>query len=145
VEAVKDGGRAARPALSPAAGDHVKGFEGHQFCSMPRLEPDENEIERWTVQSLELVSLLKYAESAVYLSEYLPRMDELREAPTRKLNSFELHALASLRRGEDLVVESDPNEIRMLGSIRAVNVCTSCHEANRSDLLGAFSYRLRLQ
>jgi len=126
--------------------EHVRGYQSHQFRSMP--EPDRSEMgqtQRWSIQSLELVSLLKHPEPVAYLSQHLPRMDELREAPTRPLKGFETKALAALKTGEDLQVESDADEIRMLGSIRAVEVCTSCHAVKRGELLGAFSYTLRRQ
>src|SRR5258708_39906209 len=108
---------------------------------MPKLEAPL----RWIVQDLELVSLLKHDEPVAYVSKNLPRMDELREAKTRPLDAFERDALEVLRRGEDLKVQNASREIRMLGSIRAVKQCLQCHEVERGDLLGAFSYRLRLE
>jgi hypothetical protein len=123
--------------------DHVKGFQPHQFRAMPHLDESANEKQRWSIQRLELVSLLKHAEPVAYVSEHLPRMDELRHAKTRPLDAFEKTALAALRRGEDLKVESTTHCIRMLGSIRAVKQCLDCHRVKRGDLLGAFSYTLR--
>jgi hypothetical protein len=119
---------------------HVAGFQSHGFGSLPKL--DDN---RWTLQHLELVSLLKFDEPAVYITEHLPRMDELVDAPTRPLDAFEATALRALRDGEDLIVDSTPNRIRMLGSIRAGKQCLECHTATRGQLLGAFSYRFRRQ
>jgi hypothetical protein len=72
-------------------------------------------------------------------------MSELREAPTRPLDTFELEALHALYGGEDLSFDAKPNEIRMLGAIRAVKQCLSCHDCNRGDSLGAFSYAFRPQ
>ena len=122
--------------------EHVKGFQAHHFRQMPRLQGSEKESQRWRIQTLELVSLLKHQEPVAYLSEHLPRMDELRDAKTRPLIPFEKSALAELRRGEDLKVESTFDLIRMVGSIRAVKQCLSCHHARRGDPLGAFSYTL---
>ena len=116
--------------------DHVVGFRPHQF----RKEADAPQ--RWKVERLELVGLLKYDDPVVYLSENLPAMDELRDAPTRPLDTFESEALAKLRRGEDLMVQDHPDHMRVLGSIHAVKQCVRCHHAERGDLLGAFSYRL---
>src|SRR5260370_2629567 len=106
---------------------------------MPKTETGPG----WLVQALDLLSLLKHEEPVAYLSEHLPRMDELREAKTRPLDAFERDALEVLRRGEDLKVQNASREIRMLGSIRAVKQCLQCHEVERGDLLCAFSYRLR--
>ena len=69
-------------------------------------------------------------------------MDELSEAAARPLDGFEREALAKLRRGEDLIVQEAPQQMRMLGSIRAVHQCLDCHSVQRGELLGAFSYRL---
>ena len=99
--------------------------------------------EHWEIQDLALVSLLKFDEPAVYISRHLPRMDELREAPTRRLDGFEQEALEGMRRGENLQVRSSPNRIRMLGAIRSLRQCASCHGTERGELLGAFSYKLR--
>jgi hypothetical protein len=117
--------------------DHVAGFRPHGFTRVP------NYPVVWRVRRLELVGLLKHDEPVVYLSDHLPRMDELRDAPTRPLDDFEREGLAALRRGEDLHTAPGPNgRLRMLGSVRAVKQCVGCHEACRGDLLGAFSYVL---
>jgi hypothetical protein len=49
-----------------------------------------------------------------------------------------------LQAGEELSAGQGPRRIRMLGAIRAQDVCLNCHTANKGDLLGAFSYDLRL-
>jgi len=119
--------------------DHVAGFRAHQF----RKQPDAPT--HWQVERLELVGLLKYDQPVVYISENLPRMDELRDAPTRALDAFEQEALAALRRGEDLMVQDGSERIepmRMFGSLRAAQQCVRCHDVERGDLLGAFSYQL---
>jgi hypothetical protein len=123
--------------------DHVAGFQEHQFRRMPQLTDENQKSSRWQIRRLELVSLLKYDEPAVYVSEHLPRMDELREAPTRPLNAFEKSELSDLRRGQDLRIQPNGDGIWMLGSIRALKACLGCHHGQRGDLLGAFSYKLR--
>jgi hypothetical protein len=115
---------------------HVAGFKGHQFSRVP--EPQE----RWEVQRVELVGLLLHKEPAAYVTEHLPRMDELVEAPTRPLDRFEASALERLRRGEDLLCTETSVGMRMLGAIRGVKQCMDCHGGERGDLLGAFSYTL---
>jgi hypothetical protein len=122
--------------------EHVKGFQAHHFHALPSLKESPTQTQRWRIQSLELVSLLKHEEPVAYLSKHLPRMDELRDAPTRPLNPFEKSALFKLQKGDDLQTETTTNQIHMLGSIRAVNQCLTCHRVHRGDLLGAFSYTL---
>jgi hypothetical protein len=116
---------------------HVAGFQAHQFSEVP--EPTES----WVVHRLDLVGLLMYPQPVAYLSDHLPRMDELREAPTRPLDSFESAALERLRQGEDLHVVPTSGGLRMLGAIRSARQCVACHGGQRGDLLGAFSYILR--
>lgn len=128
----------AYPAARGYAKDrrHVAGFEPHAFSKVP------DPAERWTVETLDLVSLLRHAEPVAYVSADLPRMDQLREAPTRPLDGFETAGLQQLLRGEDLVTaEAGPN-LRMLGSLRSARECVKCHGGERGDLLGAFSYTL---
>ncbi|MBI1915897.1 MAG: hypothetical protein HYS12_14350 [Planctomycetes bacterium] len=115
---------------------HVAGFQPHQFSQAP--EP----AERWEVRRLELVGLLLHEKPVAYVTEHLPRMDELGEAPTRSLDPFEASALERLRHGEDLLFTEAPGSMRMLGSIRSVKQCMGCHGGERGDLLGAFSYTL---
>jgi hypothetical protein len=73
----------------------------------------------------------------------LPRMDKLRYAPTRPLTKFEETGMHRLQAGEDLFVRESPNGIRMLGAVRSVSQCIKCHDGERGDLLGAFSYFLQ--
>jgi hypothetical protein len=121
--------------------EHVRGFQSHQFHAMPCL-PESSQT-RWLIQKIELVSLLTHDEPVVYVSDHLPRMDELRAAPTRNLTDFEKLALDALKSGTDLKVQSSANRIDVLGSIRAVTQCVKCHDVSRGDLLGAFSYYLK--
>lgn len=116
---------------------HVAGFEAHGIKWM------HSAGEGWSIQKLELVSLLKHEKPAVYLSNNLPRMDELRSVPTRSLAGWEQDMLGQLRAGKDQSVTYRDDRIRMLGSIRAASQCLACHEVKRGTLLGAFSYQLR--
>lgn len=117
--------------------DHVAGFAGHRFSEVPAP------ADRWRVGNIELVGLLLHDEPAAYVSPELPRMDRVREVPTRPLDRFEKFALHSLRQGEDVVASEEGGGIRMLGAVRAINQCTTCHDCDRGALLGAFSYTLR--
>jgi hypothetical protein len=116
---------------------HVAGFQPHAFSKVPASDDE------WVVQTIDLVSLLCHAEPVAYVSDNLPRMDELREASTRPLDAFETGGLKQLVDGDYLVVGEAADKLRMLGSVRAVEQCEKCHGAERGDLLGAFSYTLR--
>ncbi len=119
----------------------VRGFLSHAFRKAPdELNLPEEEI-RWKLAQLQLVSLLRHQPSAAYISENLPAMDELQAAPTRPLDEFEAQAIARIRNGEEVVVETNRNDKRMVGSIRAAKHCMECHQVARGDLLGAFTYR----
>ena len=49
--------------------------------------------ERWAVGRLELVSLLKHERPAVYISDHLPRMDDLKKSKTRPPSEFEARSV----------------------------------------------------
>ena len=115
---------------------HVAGFQAHQFSQMQSAPPN------WTLQRIDLIGLVVHKEPIVYVSDFLPRMDELRAAPTRAVDDFEAAGLTALERGQELFVCDQGSERRMLGAIRAVRQCLACHEGERGDLLGAFAYRL---
>jgi hypothetical protein len=116
---------------------HVAGFQAHRFSCVPDAPPS------LSVRRVDLVGLVKHAEPVAYVSSHLPRMDQLREAPTRPLDAFESAALEKLLQGEDLVVGTAARRTRMLGAVRAVKQCVECHGVERGHLLGAFSYTLQ--
>lgn len=97
----------------------------------------------WLIARIELIGVVIHAKPVAYLSANLPRMDELRKAPTRPLDAFETIALEELRKGEDLYARGAADKARMVGAIRATKQCLECHGASRGDLLGAFSYGFR--
>lgn len=123
--------------------EHVAGFLPHGMTRLPDFSKQEIEKAHWTVARLDLVGLLKYETPQVYVSEHLPKMDELADAPTRSLDGFENMALVALQDGEDLVVGHAGERLRLLGSLRAGKQCQACHNVSRGELLGAFSYTLR--
>ncbi|HVW02734.1 MAG TPA: hypothetical protein VHB77_20420 [Planctomycetaceae bacterium] len=128
--------------------DRVAGFAPHAFIGKPELhhpDPmrDEKMTHRWEIGRLELVSLLKHPEPRVYLSEHLPRMQDLDDKSTRALVKFENEALKQLRAGEDLQTQAETNTIRMVGALRAGKQCIECHQVERGELLGAFTYELK--
>lgn len=124
--------------------DAVAGFQSHQFRNMPEtpVHQDNEQTARWMINRLQLVSLLKHDEPRVYLTDNLPRMEEIVKAPTRPLSGFERKGLAVLDRGGDLSIDGGPTRIRMIGSLRATQQCLECHNAKRGHLLGALSYEL---
>ena len=131
--------------------NHVAGFMGHGFRYNPQLlHPKQAELppnqqpklDQWKVGRLELIGLLTHETPQAYVSEHLPKMEELAKVKTRDLNSFEARALKSLAAGDDLVTDAHANRIDMMGAIRAVKQCQECHEVKRGALLGAFTYDL---
>jgi hypothetical protein len=115
---------------------HVAGFQEHQFSKAPEA------AQAWVLTGVDLIGLALHDEPFAYVSANLPRMDELRKAPTRPLDAFEEAGLAALRGGEELFVSDTPGGRRMLGALRSAKQCTRCHGGERGDLLGAFSYTL---
>jgi hypothetical protein len=115
----------------------VAGFQSHGMSKVPESQS------AWQVARIELVGVVVHDTPVAYLSQNLPRMDELRAAQTRPLDAFETAGLESLRKGEDLYARGADAKARMLGAIRATKQCTTCHGCDRGELLGAFSYGLR--
>lgn len=121
--------------------EHVAGFQPHQFRKMPLANTGFGKD--WRIVRLELIGLLRHEHPVAYVSEHLPRMDELQSAPTRSLNAFETRSLDRIRAGEEVCTEETEDRILMFGSLRAVRQCVECHRTSRGELLGAFSYELR--
>jgi hypothetical protein len=120
----------------------VAGFSSHLLSSIPSINHQEP-TQAWETTRLELVGLLVYDEPVVYVTEHLPRLEELQKAATRELDDFERQALDELQTEKDLVTDIGSNKIRMLGALRAGNDCLECHNVPRGQLLGAFSYELQ--
>lgn len=116
---------------------HVAGFLPHQFSKAP--EPQQP----WALRHLDLIGLVRHEKPVAYISANLPRMEELRKAPTRPLDEFENAGLKALRAGEDLFVAEAGDVRRMLGAVRSAKQCVDCHGGQRGDLLGSFSYTFR--
>ena len=119
--------------------NHVVGFESHGFSKWPDLT---GRFASWAIVQLELVSILRHSTPRAYISQNLPNLDELKQAPTRSLTQFETDALARLMNERDLLIHEKGNEIQMLGSLRASYECLKCHSVRSGALLGALSYRL---
>jgi hypothetical protein len=115
---------------------YVAGFQEHHFSQVPTTAD-------WKVRTLDLVGLVAHERPVAYVSDQLPRMDELKKAPTRPLDAFEEIGLAALEKGEELFVRDVGGVRRMLGAVRSAKQCVGCHGGERGDLLGAFSYTLK--
>ena len=131
--------------------DHVAGFLPHRLTEKRKLRMDlmphsygyhepTSPQHTWLLKSLQLVSLLKYDRPYVYVSTSLPDMGSLSNASVRELDEFERQGLDELYAGEDLNIRGRENQVRMLGSLRAIKQCMDCHSVKRGQLLGAFSY-----
>src|SRR5260370_3500169 len=110
----------------------VAGFQGHFFRAIPKSE-------RWLVRNIELVGLLKHDEPVVYVTANLPRMEEIRTAKTRSLDSFEEAGLKELQQGETLYVDQSTLGLRLLGTIRALQHSTPRHADTRPHHLDALA------
>jgi hypothetical protein len=119
--------------------------DGNEFLKTWESDgPTAGERWRWTVRKVQLVGLSKNDKPVVYLTDHLPKMDkgkEIKEIPTRDLDTFENHSLRLLRRGQELHSETAGNFIRMMAPIFAAEKCVSCHTA-KGQMLGAFSYEI---
>jgi hypothetical protein len=99
----------------------------------------------WEIKSLDLVGLIMHETPTVYISEKLPNMKDLANRPTREMDVFEMEGLEELMAGKDMYIRAKDDTIRVLGPVRASKACTKCHsDAKDGDMLGAFSYTLRL-
>ncbi len=116
----------------------------NQFKELTDQQKKQSPV--WKFKHLQLVSLLKHDEPRVYLSEQLPNMEDLssENAPNRALNQFETEALKKLQAGKNHVFKKIDDQILMLGAIRAQDSCLQCHSVKKDDLLGAFSYDIRV-
>jgi hypothetical protein len=99
----------------------------------------------WEIKSLDLVGLIMHETPMVYISEKLPMMKDLAHRPTREMDVFEMEGLEELMAGKDMYIRAKDETIRVLGPVRASKACLKCHsDAKDGDMLGAFSYTLRL-
>ena len=131
--------------------DKVAGFQPHAFIKADDWDSNEisdqsKEQRSYRIENLSLIGLIAHDRPVAYVSDHLPNMEELVDAPTRELDDFEREALKKLRGASDLEVSEKLNgeggHIRMLGALRAGENCAACHGVPRGVLLGAFSYQL---
>lgn len=143
--------------------DHVAGFESHGMYrrkSWNRISDMQEPFDwdsqqfggenvppslRVELEKLQLVGLLYHESPVVYELDTLPELLSAETAETRPLDEFEKRGLTRLLSGEVIHVEHDGRQMRMLGSLRNAKSCVECHEGPENQLLGAFSYTLRLK
>jgi hypothetical protein len=108
--------------------------------------PARDPIGNWRLSQLHLIGLVQHETPTVYLTEHLPQMVQTREIPTRAPDAFESAALAAIADGDELYIGHDEQQhvIRFVGGLRAGKDCISCHGCQEGQLLGAFSYTLRI-
>lgn len=129
---------------------HVKvdRFKSKKYdVQLPSSTPITPSDRIWRVRQMELVSLLKHDPPVAYKDRGPIWMDQetshiQKKRPTRSLNEIEVAALEALSEGKDRVLAWNESEqrLQLLGAIRAKDQCLKCHEVQRGDLLGAFTY-----
>ena len=102
---------------------------------------------RYSIERLELVGLQTGPEPLAYvpLRHNLPFKST--NYLSRKLSAFEQRALDALRNGGTVERSrgDEPATFEVMGALRAHGSCLKCHQTvKEGELLGAFSYRLRL-
>jgi len=126
--------------------EHTVGFQSHRVAELPQLKQPESSKpdDSWTLNRMDLIGMLKFETPRAYVSENLPTMDELDEAPTRGLTAFELDALEQLKASGQEFVVNDQHGVTLsfIGALRASDMCMDCHQVKEGTLLGAFSYEL---
>jgi hypothetical protein len=106
--------------------------------------------ERYSIERLELVGLLKRDHPVVYAPPLWNHSIRLVTADfkPRDLTALETRALAKLRAGRDLEAADgdESGTIALMGALRGEPSCLKCHKDKREgDLLGAFTYTLRVR
>ncbi|MGB7328840.1 MAG: hypothetical protein WBD31_28435 [Rubripirellula sp.] len=99
---------------------------------------------RWALDEIQLLSIQN---DRVYLiDDRIMQMQELsNNTPFRSLDSFEQNAAELLRHSDEdeIVLDEQGDQIRMVGAIRIRDRCLTCHsESEVGDVFGAFTYRL---
>ena len=105
----------------------------------------------WQLRDRQLMSVSAETGPAVYLQTPKNQHELMKPktgatAPKRPLDAFETEALAKLRTGDEVALQSSERELRVLGAILARQECLTCHStAEVGTLLGAFTYTLNAQ
>ncbi len=133
------------------ASDSLRSFNTKEFHTLiDEIIVDSHStasVSEWHQESMELIGLLKHAAPVVYVTPNLPKMDELHKVRTEPLNAFEQRAIEQLKSdaSPDVIVQKAPNEIRVVGALRATENCLGCHSVKYGHLLGALTYHFTLK
>lgn len=127
-----------------------KGFGIARVVPLPRNHNlFTSGLTTYRVKATTLISLFLHDPPAAYVgnswgiikmahmdSELSPLSGKVSSIKTRPLTDPEEKALQDLKAGQDTVA----TESVMVGAIRASASCLKCHEVDKDDLLGAFTY-----
>ena len=102
------------------------------------------------VENLQLIGIAKHDVPVVFSSPFQGFQHTEHDSSQwskrdgQPLSQEQRDAVAALRAGEPLIVNTEGDGLRVIGPIRAGGECLGCHQRERAgDLLGAFVYTLR--
>jgi hypothetical protein len=159
------------PSMAEVHGKAVAWFVSRPGMGLARVVPPEfyqplsAEIvsihgEKYRVKEMQLLGILKHDPPVAYLigerflmsphqfgEGFMPKPTEeaFKDHPSRPLTPTEQKAISAMKsdsRKDIVPLESTSNSTRIVGSIRAMTSCLECHDVQKDDLLGAFSYTL---
>ena len=112
-------------------------WEGSVFQAEDKVASDQ-----WHINRIELVGMLLNDRPLVYIAQQgeLPTMENIGDRETRELSEFETRGLEAFADGHDTYISASLNRIEMMGALRAADSCLQCHDVQRGEVLGAFSY-----
>ncbi len=125
------------------------GFISHAFHRHPLSLVDKNSpLTQYDLLRLELISFWRFDEPRVYVSDHLPRLDQLRnkDVRTRALDAVETEFVKLLAAQRiDMLVRRDATNrtVRVVGAIWIQRECYACHRMLFNQPIGAFSYQLQ--
>ncbi len=99
---------------------------------------EEAPKEPWKVEKMELIGQVDGITPQAYTLPTTP----FGKPPTRPLDAIENAMVTTLKEGGSLQTQIGPDQIRMVGPIRARGACVTCHKVQENTLLGAFTYIL---
>ena len=128
--------------------ENVAGFKPHQLEYSDKWKgsvfqaEDKVASDQWHINRIELVGMLLNDRPLVYIAQQgeLPTMEDIGDRETRELSEFETRGLEAFADGHDTYISASLNRIEMMGALRAADSCLQCHDVQRGEVLGAFSY-----
>lgn len=92
----------------------------------------------YRVTHMQLVSIVDRDAPVAYTTLMAPTKESIKTASKRKLETYELAAIAELESGKE--VQVDEARSLVFGALRADHSCLKCHAGKAGDLFGAFRY-----